>query len=203
MVLTKELEKQLNGLINTMHKYQNLKLFKIPNNFYGKSRFVLFLWRMVNFFLFKLSPDIMFNFRNFLLRLFGAKIGKNVLICSSADIHYPWKLEIGDNSWIGYNTKIYNLGKVSIGNNVAIAHDVYLCDSYHDITKTSFDIIFGEIIIYDEAWIANDVFVGPNVTINKGCVIASRSSVYKSMPEGYVCKGNPCEPYKIRKNTKK
>ena len=185
-----------------MDSYQNLKLFKIPNNFYGKSRFVLFLWRMVNYFFFKLSPDIMFSFRNFLLKLFGAKIGKGVMIRSSADIHYPWKFEIGDFSWIGYNTKIYNLGKISIGSNVAIAHDVYICNGSHDITKSTFDITRGEIEICDETWIANDVFIGPNVTINKGCVIASRSSVFKNMPEGYVCKGNPCEPYKIRKNTK-
>jgi len=183
-----------------MHKFQNLKLFKIPNDFYGKSRFVLFLWRIVNYFLFKLSPDTMFSFRNFLLRLFGAKIGKNVMIRSSAEIHYPWKLEIGDYSWIGYNSKIYNLGKIIIGNNVAIAHDVYLCNGSHDITKESFDIITAKITICDEVWIANDVFVGPNVTINNGCVIASRSSVYKDMPGGYVCKGNPCVPYKRRKN---
>ena len=183
---------------NNQKIYQDLSKFQLPKNFRGKNPFIVQLWWLVQSIFISTSPQFMYSWRRFIFRAFGAKIGKNVILRPSAKCTYPWHIEIGDNSWIGYNTKIYNVGKVTIGNNVAIAHDVYICDSYHDITKTTFDIIFGEITICDESWIANDVFIGPNVTINKGCVIASRSSVFKNMREGYVCKGNPCEPYKAR-----
>lgn len=49
-----------------------------------------------------------------------------------------------------------------------------------------------------EAWVATDVFIAPNVTIGKGVVIAARSSVYKDMPEGMICFGNPAQTINAR-----
>ena len=66
-------------------------------------------------FFFRNSPRIAFGYRNTILRLFGAKIGKHVHIYSSTVIWFPWNLEIGDWSAIGEETLIYNLGKVTIG----------------------------------------------------------------------------------------
>lgn len=72
------------------------------------------LWTFGKFF-FRNSPRIAFGYRNTILRLFGAKIGKHVHIYSSTVIWFPWNLEIGDWSAIGEETLIYNLGKVTIG----------------------------------------------------------------------------------------
>ena len=82
---------------------QTLNKFKLPKNFRGRSSLVVQLWWMTDFFLFKLSPQIMYGWRRFLLRLFGAKIGKNVIIRPNVTITYPWKVSIGDYSWIGDN----------------------------------------------------------------------------------------------------
>lgn len=130
--------------------------------------------------------------------MFGAKIGKGTLIRSSAIITYPWKLEVGHHTWIGDETVLYNLGKIKIGNNVSIAHRDYFCTGLHDFHKMSFDISQKPIEIEDECWIPNDVFVGPGVTIHRGCVVGARSTVLSDLPEGMICYGSPAKPIKKR-----
>ena len=172
-------------------KYQDLSSFSVPEGFRGRSAFWVQLWWIVQFTLFSWSPQIFYLFRVWLLRLFGARVGRGVLIRPSARITYPWKLVIGDHVWIGDDSVIYNLADISIGSNVAIAHRVYLCTGLHDITKLTFDIEARPIVIEDEVWLPNDVYVGPGVSIGMGTVVAARSSVFDDLPGGVVAAGTP------------
>ena len=115
--------------------YQNLKYFIVPKNFRGKSIIIIQLWRIFQSTLFRFSPRFTNNWRRFLLRLFGANIGKNVLIRPTVNILYPWYLSINDYSWIGDNVTIYNMANVSIGKNCVISQKSYLCTSTHDYKK--------------------------------------------------------------------
>jgi putative colanic acid biosynthesis acetyltransferase WcaF len=179
-------------------KYQDLSKHAVPKNFRGKNVIAVQLWWIIQSTLFGCSPQFMYGWRRFLLRLFGAVIGKKVLIRPSTKITYPWKLSVGDFSWIGDDTVLYNLGQINIGKNVAIAHRVYLCTGIHNYQNISFTIGQKPIRIEDEVWLPNDVFIGPGVVIGKGCVIGARSTVLKNMPEGMVCYGNPAKPVKKR-----
>lgn len=179
-------------------QYQDLSRFRVPPGFRGKGSVRVQLWWIVQATLFRFSPKFMYGFRRFLLRAFGAQIGRCVLIRSTATVTYPWKLRIGDYSWLGDDTVVYNLAQVDIGANVAIAHRVYLCTGSHSITSMTFDIAGRSIVIENEVWLADDVFVGPGISIGRGAVIGARSSVFKDMPEGMVCYGYPCSPKKRR-----
>jgi putative colanic acid biosynthesis acetyltransferase WcaF len=178
--------------------YQDLSIFKMPSNFRGRSKFIVQLWWIVQATIFKYSPQILYGWRRFLLRLFGANIGKNVAIRSSVEITYPWKVTIGDNSWIGHECTLYSLGDITIGRNVAIAHKVYLNTGGHDYTKVTFDIFSTAVTIEDECWITNDVYIAPGVTIGKGSVVGARSSVLKDIPSGKICFGSPAKVIKDR-----
>lgn len=178
--------------------YQDLSSFKMPKNFRSASKVKTQLWGIVDFFLFRPSLQFMYGYRNFLLRLFGAKIGKNVLIRSSVKITYPWKLEIGDNTWIGEDCYIYNLASIKIGSNVSIAHRNFFNTGGHDYKKTTFDIFAKPIVIEDEAWITSEVYISPGVTISRGAVIGVRSVVFNDVPEGMLCYGNPAKIVKKR-----
>ena len=177
---------------------QNLNKFKLPHNFRGRSGLIVQLWWFTDFFFFQLSPQIMYGWRRFLLRLFGAKIGKNVIIRSSVTITYPWKVSIGNYSWIGDNAELYSLGEIEIGNNVVISQKSYLCAASHDYAKEDFPIYAQKIIIEDECWLATDVYVAPGITIGKGTVVGARSSVFKDLPGGKVCVGSPVKMIKDR-----
>jgi len=177
---------------------QKLNKFKLPKNFRGRSTLVVQLWWMTDFFFFKLSPQVMYGWRRFLLRLFGAKIGKNVIIRPNITITYPWKISIGDYSWIGDNVELYSLGEIEIGSNVVISQKSYLCAASHDYDKEDFPIWSKKITIEDECWLATDVYVAPGVTVGKGTVVGARSSVFKDLPAGKVCVGSPARAIRDR-----
>lgn len=178
--------------------YQNIKKFKVPQGFRGKSIFVIQLWWIINSILFRFSPRICNGWRRTLLRLFGARIGKKVLIRPSARILYPWLLEIGDYSWIGDEVNVYNMARISIGNNTVISQKTYLCTGTHDYRKESFDIYAEPISIGNEVWIAADVFIAPNVTIGDSSVVGYRSTVTKDLPKNMICIGSPATPIRSR-----
>jgi putative colanic acid biosynthesis acetyltransferase WcaF len=182
-----------------MSNYQKLDEYKTPEGFRGKSAITVQIWWIVQASLFKLSPQVMYGWRRFLLRCFGAEIGKGVIIRPSAQITYPWKVKIGDYSWIGDDVVLYSLGDIIIGNNTVISQKSYICTGTHDYTKADFPILGKKIIIGDECWLATDVFVSPGVTINNGAVIGARSTVIKDLESNSVYVGSPVRFIKKRK----
>lgn len=178
--------------------FQYLYKFKLPPNFRGKPGWYVQLWWIVQDTLFRWSPQFMYGWRRFLLKLFGAKIGKDVIIRPTAKVTFPWKVKIGDYSWIGDDVVLYSLGEIEIGNNVVISQRSYICTGSHDYTKIDFPIFAKKITIEDEVWLATDVFVAPGVRIGRGTVVGARSSVFKDLPPGKVCIGNPAKPIKDR-----
>jgi putative colanic acid biosynthesis acetyltransferase WcaF len=177
---------------------QDLGSFRVPPGFRGRSAIVVQLWWIVQATLFRLSPQVFYGWRSFLLRLFGARIGKGVLIRPTARITYPWYLEIGDHCWVGDESVFYNLGKITIGNNVAMAHGVYLCTGLHDYEDPAFPISASPITIEDEVWLPNDVFIGPGVRVGRGCVVGARSTVLRDLPAMMLCAGYPAKPIRPR-----
>lgn len=180
---------------------QHLEKFKLPPKFRGKNFLICQIWWIVQSLLFSTSPQFMYGWRNFLLRLFGAKIGRNVIIRPSVRITFPWKLSIGNHSWIGDHVDLYTLGEILIGENAVISQRSYLCTGSHDFTMTDFSIFTKPIIIEDCVWVATDVFISPGVCIGRGAVIGARSSVFKDMPPMMICVGNPARPVRKRIST--
>lgn len=177
---------------------QNLQKFALPKNFRAKNAVTVQMWWIVQSTLFACSPQFLYGWRRFLLRLFGAKIGKKVIVRPSVKVTYPWKLSIGDYSWIGDDVDLYTLGEIEIGKNTVISQKSYLCAASHDYTKETFDIFDQKIVIEDGVWIATDVFIAPGITIGSGSVIGARSTVLSDMPAMMICVGYPAKPIKRR-----
>lgn len=179
-------------------------LKKYDQSWYNKGRnsLTILLWWLVQATLFRCSLHNMYRYRNFLLRLFGAKIGKGVRIRSTARFHYPWKIEIGEFSWIGDHAELYSLDKITIGSNCVISQYAHLCTGSHDVESESFNLIVKPIHIKNYAWIAADAFVGQGVVISEGSVIAARSSIYKDTEPWMIYMGNPAKKVKKREINK-
>ncbi len=144
-----------------MFKLHDLSQYKTPIGFRGKSKITVQLWWIVYAILFRPSPQLMYGWRRFLLRSFGAKIGKKVILRPTAQITYPWKVSIGDFSWIGDDVVLYSLGDISIGSNAVISQRCYICTGNHDYRSENFDIYAQKITIGSECWLATDVYVAP------------------------------------------
>jgi putative colanic acid biosynthesis acetyltransferase WcaF len=177
---------------------QNLSLFKLPANFRGKSAIFVQIWWVVQSSLFRLSPQFAYGFRRSLLRAFGARIGRGVIIRPTVVVTYPWKVSIGDYAWIGDDVVLYSLGEIEIGTSAVVSQRSYLCAADHDYSQVSFPIRQRKVTISSEAWLAADVFIAPGVTVGNGAVIGARSSVFSDMPARMVCFGNPCRSVKPR-----
>lgn len=177
---------------------QDLSQYNTPKNFRGRTKIVVQLWWLTQSILFNNSPQVLYGWRRFLLRLFGAEIGKGVIIRPSVQITYPWKIKIGDYSWIGDNVVLYSLGEIKIGSNTVISQRSYLCTGSHDYSKIDFPIFSKKISIGNQCWLATDVYVGPGISIMDGTIVGARSSVFKDLPSNKICLGSPAKIIKDR-----
>jgi putative colanic acid biosynthesis acetyltransferase WcaF len=155
-------------------------------------------WRLVSLFLFTPFSLPFFNgWRVFLLKCFGADIGKGCVIYSSAYIPSPQNLSLGREVCIGPEVKLH-FGKTVIGDKVTISQRVYLCSATHETTSLNTPFVSGIIVIKDFAWIAAEAFIMTNVTIGKGAIVGARSAVFKDVNDWTIVGGNPAKFLKER-----
>ena len=175
-------------------------LSKYNNSWYntGGSFFKRFIWYSLNVFFFKSTLLFPSKFKVWVLRLFGAKVGKNVCIKPCVNIKYPWNLEIGDNTWIGENVWIDNLVKVKIGNNVCISQGALLLCGNHNYKKTTFDLMANCICLEDGCWVGAKAIVTGGVTMCSHSVLSVGSVANHDLNAYVIYQGNPAEKVRNR-----
>ncbi|ALS29709.1 putative acyl transferase [Paenibacillus sp. 32O-W] len=159
----------------------------------GRSGMVVLLWWFVQGTLFRFSLHPMYSWRNMLLRLFGASIGRGVKVRPTARFTYPWKVAIGDHSWIGDHVELYSLDRIEIGEHCVISQQSYICTGTHNIRDPRFGLVTRPVRIGDGAWVASGAFVYPGVTIGPMAVVAARSTVIRNVPANEVHAGSPAQ----------
>lgn len=122
------------------------------------------------------------------LRAFGAKIGKDVLLRHRVRIHWPWKLTVGDSCWVGEGAWLLNLEPITIGKNVCVSQEVLLCTGSHDYRSPTFEFDNGPIVIEDGAWVAARATVLRGVRIGQGSVVGAGALIVKDVQQGHVCR---------------
>lgn len=148
--------------------------------------------------LFRWSPRPFFGWRSLMLRLFGARIGRNVHIYPSTRIYLPWNLTVGPQASIGEWALVYNLGPVRIGEQATVSHRAHLCAGTHDYRDPALPLLRQPIEVGRRAWICADAFVGPNVRIGEGAVVGAGSVVVRDVPDWCIVAGNPARILKER-----
>ncbi len=118
------------------------------------------------------------------LRAFGAVIGEGVLVRHRVRIHWPWKLTVGDNSWIGEDAWILNLEPVTLGSDVCISQGVLLCTGSHDHRSPNFAFDNAPVTVGDGAWVAARATVLRGVTVGAGAVVGACALVTSDVPPG-------------------
>jgi putative colanic acid biosynthesis acetyltransferase WcaF len=141
--------------------------------------------------IFRAIPRPFYGARARLLRLFGARIGRNCQIYPTVRIFMPSQLEIGDWSSVGDGAILYNLAGMKIGERVTISQGAHLCAGTHDFRDPRMPLIRSTIIVGDEVWLCADCFIGPDVTVGAGAVVAARAVAMRNVPAGAIVAGNP------------
>lgn len=148
---------------------------------------------------FRWIPRFLYGWRNALLRLFGAEIGSEVRIHNCATIYFPWNLRIGAWSSIGEDVFVYNLGPITIGEQVTVSQRAHLCAGTHDPTDPTMPLQKPPVVVEDQGWVCADAFVGPGVTIGEGAVVGARAVVMEDVESWTIVGGNPARPLKPRR----
>lgn len=182
----------------TSFKKVNNALYKTTIQI-GASRFKQLSWYVVNVLFFKNSLSVSSGVKAELLRLFGAEVGTGVVIKPSVNIKYPWKLKVGNYSWIGEEVWIDNLSEVSIGDNVTISQGALLLTGSHDHSKESFDFISYPIILEDGVWIGSRAVVYGGVRCQSHSILGVNSVAEGTLKSYIIYKGNPAIPIIERK----
>ena len=156
------------------------------------------VWFYANAVIFNSSLFPVNALKIFLLKIFGAKIGKGVVIKPSVNIKYPWNVSIGDYTWIGENVWIDSLVKISIGSNVCISQGAYLLTGNHNYKKTTFDLIVQPITVEDGVWIGARSIVCPGVICKTQAVLTAGSIATKRLEAYSIYQGNPADVIKKR-----
>lgn len=156
------------------------------------------LWYFANI-LFLMNPlNPISSVKVTLLRCFGAKIGKGVVIKPSVNIKYPWNLLIGDYTWIGENVWIDNLVQVTIGSNVCVSQGAMLLCGNHNYKKSTFDLMVGKIVLEDGCWVGAQSVVCPGVTLHSHAVLGVASVANKNLDAYTIYQGNPAQMVRKR-----
>ena len=164
----------------------------------GRSKGVEIIWYLCKVLFFLSAFPYPSGFKVILLRLFGAKLGKGVIIKPRVNIHFPWKLTVGDDVWIGEEAFLLNFEPLVIGNNVCISQRAFLCGGNHNYKMPSMPYRNGSITLEDGCWIGANCFIGPNLIIGVDTVVSAGSVVTKSLSSNGVYRGNPVQFVKNR-----
>jgi putative colanic acid biosynthesis acetyltransferase WcaF len=139
----------------------------------------------------RLSPRPCFAWRRAILRLFGARIGKNVNVYSSTYLYMPWNVDIGDWAALGEDVLVYSLGKVTIGRNASVSYRSHLCAGTHDFRDPALPLLKPPVVIEEGVWIGTEAFIGPGVTVHAGAIVGARAVVVKDVEPMVIVAGNP------------
>lgn len=168
-------------------------------SFSVQNRLARLIWGAVYLLLFRSSFRLMHGWRNQLLRLFGASVGRHVHIHASVKIWAPWNLVIGNFVGIGEGANLYCMDKISIGDFAVISQGAHLCCGSHDFNAPNFQLITAPVIVGRRAWVCAEAFVGMGVVIDDGVVLGARSVLMKSISEPWtVWAGMPAKKIGVR-----
>ena len=175
-------------------------LSKYDNSWYnpGGNSLKRLLWYFVNALVIKNHLNPISAIRVNALRLFGAKIGRGVVIKPGVNVKYPWHLKIGDYSWIGEDVWIDNLTSVSIGSNCCVSQGAMLLCGNHNFRMSTFDLMVKPITVEDGAWVGAKSVVCPGVTVGRDAILTVGSMATANLEAGKIYQGIPAAAKSVR-----
>ena len=130
-----------------------------------------------------------------LLRIFGGRIGRRVIIRENVNITFPWRFIADDDVWIGENVTILSLAQVYICSDVCISQRSFLCTGSHDFHSSKFSLQTKPITIHSQSWIAAQSFIAPGVQVGPNSMVCAGSIVFQDVKPHTRVRGNPAATF--------
>ena len=166
------------------------------------NRLARLAWNVAAVLLFRTSPRPMHAWRAFLLRCFGAELGKGVHVYPRAKVWAPWNLHCADYAGIGDGAEIYNPAPMRFGEFCVISQDSFVCGATHDYNDPEFPLLAFEMSVGARAWICARACVAPGVQVGEGAVLGLASVATRDLEPWTVYGGAPAVALKARRQTR-
>ena len=155
-------------------------------------------WYAVSLLFFQTSFPWTSGIKRGWLRIFGAEIGRGVVIKPAVRIKYPWFLKVGDHAWIGEKVWIDNLAEVRIGAHSCVSQGAMLLTGNHDYTAKSFDLRTQTIYLSEGVWIGAKAVVCPGVNCGSHAVLTVGAVATADLEPYGIYNGVPAEKKRMR-----
>ena len=163
------------------------------------NRMARIAWGIAWLLLARWTPPPLHRWRAFVLKAFGARIDPSARVHASVAIWLPANLELGPNVLIGPRARIYNQGRITIGERTVVSQGAHLCASTHDVDDPDFQLVLRPVAIGRQCWIAAEAFVGPGVTMHDRSVLGARGVLFTDAEADGIYRGNPAVLVKHRR----
>ena len=131
------------------------------------------------------------------LKLFGAKIGKNIRVYGRFTVAgHPKRLEIGDNVTINEGVFLNCRDYLKIGNNCRLSSYAKIYTAALSVDKLPRSHVQAPTILENDVWIASNALINYGVRVGKNSAIAASSVVIKDIEPNSLYAGIPAK--KIR-----
>lgn len=143
------------------------------------------LWSAAELLLVSNHWQISSRLRRAVLVAFGAHIGRGVLMRPGLRVRFPWKLSIGDRSWIGEDVWLHNQDQLSIGSDVVVSQGTFVTTGSH-AHRRDMALITRPVVIEDGAWITARCIVLGGSRVGVSALVTPGTVVTGEVPDGTV-----------------
>lgn len=152
---------------------------------WGRPAWLVYLWGLIEAIVVTNPLQVSSRLRVAVLRLFGAEIGADVVFRPRTRVKFPWKLRIGDRSWIGEGVWIHNQDYVSIGSDSVVSQETFITTGSHDY-RSDMALTTLPVVIDDGAWITSRCIVLGGSHLGASSVVTPNSVIRGSIKPGTV-----------------
>lgn len=158
---------------------------------WGRPTWQVYLWAVVELLLVTNPWQISSGLRIRALRAFGAEIGRGVVFRPRTRVKFPWKLHIGDRSWIGEGVWFHNQDHVYVGHDAVISQETFITTGSH-AHRRDMALITRPVHIGDGAWITSRCVVLGGSRVGRSALVRPLSLIDgRLVPDAEVWGGNP------------
>ncbi|CAL4860782.1 acetyltransferase [Microbacterium sp. MM2322] len=151
----------------------------------------VYLWAVCEL-LFVTNPwQISSGLRVRVLRAFGAEIGHGVVFRPRTRVKFPWKLHVGDRSWIGEGVWFHNQDFISVGHDVVISQETFLTTGSHR-HRRDMALITRPVTIDEGAWITTRCIVLGGAHVGRSVLARPMTVVSGVIAPGAIVAGPDC-----------
>lgn len=115
------------------------------------------------------------SIRKFFYKLCGMKIGKKSRILMGVYVYAPWKITIGDGTYINEYCILDGRGGLDIKNNVSLSIKTTILTGTHDSKSDIFKFKSSPVTLEDNTWTGVGSTILPGVVLKRKSILAAGS----------------------------